>query len=133
MTLTGDKNWINRLRRAKSIASVMDGWAEDGAKDIVKTMQELIRDGASPPPNHVVSAPFTAPNEEYGDLASDMRTEHLDEGHAAAIAYSDHALHLEYGTAKMEERPFARPATAINRKPLLIDARIRIDKRTKKR
>lgn len=133
MPITGDKAWIARLRRSRNIAPAMDDWAENAAKDVVQTMQELIRDGGSPPPNHVVSSPGNPPNEEYGDLARDMRTEKLEGSHAVAIAYSDHALFLEMGTSRMAERPFARPATAINRTPLLIDARIRIDKHNRKR
>jgi len=131
MALIGGDKWLARLTRMRNIEDEMADWAEDGAKDIVEEMRRLIRDGAIPPPNHVVSAPGNAPNEEYGDLADDMRTERLEGPHAVAIAYSDHALPLELGTSRMPERPFARPATAIMRKPLLIDAKIRVMKTIK--
>lgn len=132
MPVRGGEKWINKLKKMKNVSQVVDDWANDAAKEHVEVMRELIREGAIPPPNHVVSAPGNPPNEEYGDLAKDMRTEHIGVGRAVSIAYSDHALPLELGTSRMAERPFARPAAAILKKSLLIDARIRIDKHNKK-
>ncbi len=131
MSIKGGDKFLSRLRKASRIEAIMADWAEAGATEVMEEEQRLIRDGASPPPNHIVSAPGNPPNEEYGDLARDMRVERLEGASAVAIAYSDHALHLEFGTSRMIERPFARPAAAILKKPLLIEARTRIDRLTK--
>lgn len=128
MPISGDDKLITRLKKARNISNAMDKWALDGAKTVMEEAQFLIRDGAIPPPNHVPSLPGQPAKEEYGDLARDMAVESLPErGSAAFIAYSDHALATEFGTSKMVERPWARPAASNKRKAILDAARKAVD------
>lgn len=124
---------LARLARIRArIPNELDEWAVEGATEIMEEARFLIRDGAIPPPNHVPSLPGQPAKEEYGDLARDMTVESAPEpGAAYFIAYSDHAAHTEFGTSKMAERPWARPAAANKRQHVLTLARNAVNRAIK--
>lgn len=63
---------------------------------------------------HIASAPGEAPASNTGRLAASLQTTAKDAGMVVEIAAGtgvvDYAVHLEYGTKNMAERPFMRPA-----------------------
>lgn len=61
---------------------------------------------------HQASAPGEAPASDTGTLVGRIRVDDskLDELRARVVASTAYAAHLEYGTQKMEPRPFLRPA-----------------------
>ncbi len=63
---------------------------------------------------HQASAPGEAPASDTGTLVGRIRVDDskLDELRARVVASTAYAAHLEYGTQKMEPRPFMRPALA---------------------
>lgn len=65
---------------------------------------------------HQASAPGEAPASDTGRLAGSIRTEY-DRSRLAGkvVASTEYAPHLEYGTARMEPRPYMRPALAAKR------------------
>lgn len=70
----------------------------------------LITQGAVSGANHVPSAPYEPPNEDTGDLRRSGHVEGAGQLKALSVFDADYALDLEFGTSKMAERPFARPA-----------------------
>lgn len=59
---------------------------------------------------HVRSKPGEAPNAEFGTLDRSVHAEKTGDLTAIAVADADHAAPLEFGTSKMEARPFMAPA-----------------------
>lgn len=63
---------------------------------------------------HKASAPSEAPASDTGRLAASIQTTAKDNGMTVEVAAGtgivDYAVHLEYGTRNMAERPFMRPA-----------------------
>lgn len=61
--------------------------------------------------NHVPSAPGEPPNNDTGGLANGLIDETFPaELRAEVRAETEYSAPLEYGTSKMAERPFMRPA-----------------------
>jgi HK97 gp10 family phage protein len=62
---------------------------------------------------HQASAPGESPASDTGTLAQYGRTEYKQDELMGAVIFSTaYASALEYGTRKMEPRPYARPALA---------------------
>lgn len=63
---------------------------------------------------HQASAPGEAPASDTGTLVSRIATDYADLSRLVARvgAHTEYAAHLEFGTSRMEPRPFMRPALA---------------------
>lgn len=59
---------------------------------------------------HVPSSPNQPPNAETGHLNESIHVEPIDGLSARVVADASYAAALEFGTSKMVERPFMRPA-----------------------
>lgn len=65
---------------------------------------------------HQASAPGEAPATDTGRLAQSGRTEYDRKKILGRVIFStNYARALEYGTQKIEPRPYARPALAVNK------------------
>lgn len=65
---------------------------------------------------HQASAPGEPPASDTGRLVGSIRTSYSESELAGTVtASTDYAAHLEYGTQRMEPRPFMRPALASRR------------------
>lgn len=134
MGLTGDKEWLARLRHVADVESVMSDWANDGAETIAQEARDLVNEGGIPSPNHIVSEPYGPPNTDTGNLVNHINAVELPIPlEAAAISDAEYSLWLEFGTKKMLERPHMRIASANKKGALLKDAAARIRKHTSKR
>ncbi|EZP72353.1 HK97 gp10 family phage protein [Sphingomonas paucimobilis] len=69
-----------------------------------------ISEGAVSGKNHKPSAPGEAPNYDTGQLANSIETREVAEFEVEVVATAPHAIPLEFGTSRMAERPFMRPA-----------------------
>lgn len=59
--------------------------------------------------NHIASAPGESPAKDTGLLINSLNAEHA--GLVSTVGTNaDYAMHLEFGTVKMEPRPFLEPA-----------------------
>lgn len=91
----------------------------EGAETIAEDAAFSIRDGAISGAGHVPSLPGQPPNADTHDLDQSIHVGELIETpgkvQTAVIADSDHALYMELGTTRIEERPYMRPAVAKNR------------------
>lgn len=63
---------------------------------------------------HQASAPGEPPASDTGALVRSIRTDYarIEAGVGSVVASAAHAPALEYGTERMEPRPFMRPAVA---------------------
>jgi len=132
MAISGDKEFIARLRKAASVGRAMDAWAMEGAEVIAQEAKDLLDEGGIPSPNHIVSAPGQPANSDTRDMANATNAQDLPAiGQAAVISDSDHSLPIEFGTENMVERPVLRPATANKRRLVVQLAKVAVNKTTK--
>lgn len=108
-------------KRLKAITSPraqkMLGGALKEAGDLIGTYaQKLITTGAQSGKGHVVSAPNTPPNNEFGDLANGFEVLQPSPLEVVVQATAAHSVPLEFGTSKMASRPFFRPAREAKKK-----------------
>ena len=122
MAKVTDGGFAKRMRRmASPAAASLTDQALYAAGDLIKTeMQILIVQGSISGAGHVVSNPGDPPNADSRDLDSKMQVVRKGRGRVDAEAYSDHAVPLQFGTSRMEARPFADVA-ARNKKDEAVD------------
>jgi HK97 gp10 family phage protein len=77
--------------------------------------QISITTGATSGKNHTPSAPGEAPNADTHRLADNIETVQPSPLKVEVSSNAPYSAALEFGTSKMEERPFMRPATAKKR------------------
>ena len=69
---------------------------------------------------HIASSPGNPPAIDTGILINSIEMVYKDSGFTGEVqANTNYAIHLEYGTAKMAERPFMQPALETNKKKIL--------------
>lgn len=76
--------------------------------------QISITTGAVSGKGHVPSRPGEPPNNDTGALANSIEVQPLNDLAARVIVGADYGLALEFGTSKMAERPYMRPAVKKN-------------------
>lgn len=82
---------------------------------IENTAEGSITAGAVSGANHVPSLPGQPPNEDTGTLRRGIETEIGGPNLVTVSSYAPYSAALEFGTSKMQARPFMRPATEKNR------------------
>lgn len=113
--ITGAKAHSDRLRRmAADAAKVTLRSLYLAGQEIELEAERSITEGSISGKNHVPSAPGQPPNADTRDLDTKIETVIVAQNppRVNVEAYSDHAVPLEFGTSKMAERPFMRPAVA---------------------
>jgi HK97 gp10 family phage protein len=116
--ITGMKAHSARLGRIAGPEMVRQvGAALYAAGSLIETeAAQLITAGAVSGKNHVASAPGDAPNADTHQLDRSIETVQVEPLKVEVSANAPHAVLLEFGTSRMAERPFMRPATARKRK-----------------
>lgn len=98
--------------------------------DAVRRVQQGPKTGrvyqlSNPKRTHQASAPGEAPATDLGHLVASIAAEPAPEiGGAILVARAKYAAHLEYGTRRIEPRPFLRPAADVAKEqgPRIMDA-----------
>lgn len=116
--VTGDKKHSDRLK----------AMAADTAREVVAKLyiagqrieldaERSITAGSVSGKNHVASAPGQPPNRDTGVLDGNIETTIAAQNPPTVLVSSNapYAAALEFGTSRMAERPYMRPATARNR------------------
>lgn len=84
--------------------------------DAIKADAQIsITNGAVSGKGHVPSRPGEPPNQDTGLLANSIEAALVDPFKATVSSNAPYAAALEYGTSKMAERPYMRPAVEKNR------------------
>jgi HK97 gp10 family phage protein len=97
-----------QLIRAEAIKSI-----QTGAKSGV--MYQMY----NPRREHRASAPGQAPASDTGNLVSKIIVKQKSKNITNVESNADYSAYLEYGTSKMEPRPFMLPAFEKSKKPIL--------------
>jgi len=121
--ITGAKAHSARLKRLRGAAMTREvGKAIKVAADLIEGEAEnSITAGSSSGQvrgskhAHTPSRPGEAPNNEFGDLIKGIVTAKTGPLSAEVRSEAPHAVPLEFGTSKMAERPYMRPAAARTR------------------
>ncbi|OHD07565.1 HK97-gp10 family putative phage morphogenesis protein [Sphingopyxis sp. RIFCSPHIGHO2_12_FULL_65_19] len=113
-------------KRLKAITSprakrLLGAALREAGETIAVHAQHLITSGSSSGQSggkhqHVVSAPNTPPNNEFGDLAEGIEVLQPSDEEVVVQANAAHSAPLEWGTSKMEARPYFRPARDAKKK-----------------
>lgn len=113
----GAKRHTDRLRRMRSPAAIRKVGSAlfAGGQMIQVEAQISITAGAVSGKNHVPSAPGQPPNQDTGVLANAIETNQVAPLKVEVSSNAPYAVALEFGTSKMAERPYMRPATAKKR------------------
>lgn len=89
--------------------------------------QFLIAKGSIQGKGHVPSAPGQSPNLDTGVLTAGVTARFTGPLRAVAESAAPYAVHLEYGTSKMAERPYMRPAAKTVRGRFTVDVRAAVN------
>lgn len=120
MKITGDKAHEARLRRmadARIAADVTRGLFAAG-KQIEIEAEHSITEGSISGKGHIPSLPGEPPNADTRLLDTSIDTVIVGQNPPVVhvISNAPYSAALEFGTSKMEERPFMRPAAKKKRK-----------------
>lgn len=102
-----------------------------GGEVIRAEAAHLITEGAVSGKNHVPSLPGEPPNEDTGTLRTHIETTQVGPLKVEVSSNAPYAAALEFGTAKMSERPYMRPATRSKRQEVIGLVRSAVNRATK--
>lgn len=110
--ITGDKQHVANLRRIAGPEMIQQvGAALFVGGQMVETEAELsITRGSVSGEGHVPSAPGDPPNRDTGLLDNSIETTQDGPLKVSVTSNAPYSRALEFGTSKMAERPFMRPA-----------------------
>lgn len=113
MKMTGAKAHAARLKRMSGPAVVREvGKALYAAGQMIEIEAELsITAGSVSGKGHVPSRPGEPPNRDTGVLDTNIETVQVAPLKVEVSSNAPYSSPLEFGTSKMAERPFMRPAT----------------------
>lgn len=81
------------------------------AGDTVRVAAQIkITEGAVSGKNHVASKPGEAPNQDTGVLGNNIEVEQPQDFTVEVVSKAPYARALEFGTSRVAERPYMRPA-----------------------
>lgn len=117
--ITGGQAHAARLKRLTSPEAVASiGRALFAAGERIQVAAQIsITEGAVSGKNHAPSAPGSPPNADTHHLSDNIRTDQ-QEGNPLKVLVSSNAEYAaaqEFGTSRLPERPYMRPAAAQER------------------
>lgn len=118
MAIKGLDKHVKRLQNMRKAARQVTGALYAAGQDIELDAERSITEGSVSGAGHVPSLPGQPPNRDTGHLDTNIETtvEAQNPPTVHVTSHAEYSAALEYGTSKMAERPFMRPATEKNRK-----------------
>lgn len=115
--ISGGKAHTDRLKRLASPETRQQVGAAlyAGGQLIEVHAARLITEGAVSGKGHVASAPGEAPNADTHVLDRNIETVQVEVDRVEVSSNAPYAAALEFGTSKVKERPYMRPAVAEKR------------------
>ena len=113
MKMTGVKEHLRKLRAIRDIESAAVQALLDAGELVRMEALESIREGAIRGIGHIASRPGEAPNADTGELelGIDVRLRSSDKA-VEVVSLAEYSAELEFGSSRIAERPFMRPAAA---------------------
>jgi HK97 gp10 family phage protein len=129
MAVKGLDSLLRKLRSLSKLeADKAIGEALFAAGNLIEVEAAIsITTGAVSGRNHVPSNPGEPPNEDTGMLSRGIQTIQVSPTEVRVVSDAPYSAALEFGTSRMEARPFMGPAVRAKRK----DARDLIRRRVK--
>jgi HK97 gp10 family phage protein len=90
-----------------------------GGEEIRAEASHMITEGAVSGKGHIPSLPGEPPNEDTGTLRTHIETTQVGPLAVEVSSNAPYAAALEFGSFKMAERPYMRPATARKRQAVV--------------
>lgn len=118
MSIKGLDKHVKRLQNMRKAAKQVTGALYAAGQDIELDAERSITEGSVSGPGHIPSLPGQPPNRDTGHLDTNIETtvQAQNPPTVHVTSHAEYSAALEYGTSKMAERPFMRPATEKNRK-----------------
>ena len=117
---------LNKLEKDMEIPfqEIVKGGGQFIRGEAIKSIQSGAKSGVmyqkyNPRREHRASAPGQAPASDTGNLVSKIMVQQKDKNHVEVQSNADYSAFLEYGTSKMEPRPFMLPAFEKSKKPII--------------
>lgn len=109
----------------KNVDEVLVGGGQLIRGEAVRSIQQGSKTGRiyqkyNPRRTHRASAPGQAPASDTGNLVSKIIVALKDKDHTEVQSNAHYSAYLEYGTSKMEPRPFLLPAFEKSKKPIVM-------------
>lgn len=131
-TLQGDRRHLQRLRRLRANAKEL-GTAVFAAADAIKTDARLsITQNSISGKGHIASLPGQPPNRDTGHLDTNIEAYRTGPLKAEVKSKAEYAAALEYGTSKMAERPYMRPAVKRAKPKIMKFAKVSVERIVKR-
>lgn len=109
--MNGKDKFMRRLKRLDEGAIGVAGKVVFVGSDMIRAEAfRLISEGSISGKGHVASLPGQAPNRDTGVLQAHLTNERTGPLEAEVRSDAPYAGALEFGTSKMAERPYMRPA-----------------------
>ena len=117
---------LNRLGKdmEQPFQEIVKGGGQLIRGEAIKSIQTGAKSGVmyqmyNPRREHRASAPGQAPASDTGNLVSKIIVKQKDANVTNVESNANYSAYLEYGTSKMEARPFMLPAFEKSKKPIL--------------
>lgn len=111
MALKGRKEAVGRMKALASGADKFLGPALFAGGELIQVDAQIsITRGSISGAGHVPSKPGEPPNQDTGVLANNIETVQVGPTTVHVSSNAPYSAALEFGTSKMEARPFMRPA-----------------------
>ena len=117
---------LNRLQKDMEVPfqEIVKGGGQLIRGEAIKSIQTGSKSGVmyqmyNPRREHRASAPGEAPASDTGNLVSKITVKQKSLNVVHVESNADYSAFLEYGTSKMEARPFMFPAFEKSKKPIL--------------
>lgn len=131
--LIGARAHANRLKKLTGETMVREvGRALFAAGEMIQVEAQIsITAGAVSGKKHVASAPGEAPNNDTGTLAGAIETNQVAPLVVEVSSNAPYAAALEFGTSRMESRPYMQPARDAKRREVEQLVRRAVDRAVK--
>lgn len=131
--ITGAKSHSDRLLKMRNSAREIVAALYSAGQDIELDAERSITEGSVSGKGHVPSLPGQPPNADTRHLDTNIETT-IEAQNPPTVHVTSHAEYsavLEFGSSKMAERPFMRPATEKNRRNIVekVTSAVRISMR----
>ena len=117
---------LNKLEKDMEIPfqEIVKGGGQLIRAEAIKSIQTGAKSGVmyqmyNPRREHRASAPGQAPASDTGNLVSKIIVKQKSKNITNVESNADYSAFLEYGTSKMEPRPFMLPAFEKSKKPII--------------
>ena len=128
--ITGVEAHVGRLRgiTGPQLSASVGKALYVGAQAIQTDAQISITTGAVSGRGHIPSRPGEPPNNDTSTLRNNIEAVSTGPLSAEVSSNAPYAAALEYGTSKIAERPYMRPAVARNKDEIVASVRAAVDR-----